>query len=674
MAPIGKAAENIHEPQAYNKDVESSEDVEKYPVVSTRAIDREDGIRSPDLPQPIYEKRTLRQKFWSKKKIAKETAAHKFETNNRTDKRIRPGKYRKFWVWLARCLTFYIPSWFLKKAYQMNDYRLRLAFRQKVLFCLLVAVIYMVLSYFLIIQPVFSCIMKVPLGMFSSHGNFCIIVRHIMWIYMGVGGAFMLLAAYCAVKTRYTPASYEEHDTLIVMHVPCYNETEYVLRKTIDSCVASTYTKKRKLLFIVADGKIASAQNNKPTYHILLYDIFNHKTDLESGIDAEAKRYPSYDEKGTSDNFAFCCTGYYREVPYVVIVKVGRSDEQTNAKPGNRGKRDSQLLVYNFLRYVNYHQRGGGGVSAAPLFETIDFQMRMRLGIDARYAMYMLVADSDTEIEPTGISYLVHQLERDQKLIGVCGYTGVSNPVDSVVACSQVFEYWLTHTILKALESVCSNVLVLSGCFTIYRLKWAYNNEPAILHPAILEDYAGNYEKTLHEHNLLSIGEDRYLSTLSIRYFASECRQRYFSAAVCTTTAPTSLSVLIDQRRRWTNSLIHCHFSHLNILPFDASVWNQLMLVFVIGCELFMVLILPLALPAGFFLAALNLFLSPLAWPILLGYCMIPVALCVLCNDWRYIPFYLPFFPMIIVYSIVIPLFSLWKQDTVKWGKTRDVS
>lgn len=671
MAPAGNTPEAVQEPEATSKENGTSEEIKKYPFVSTIPLDREDGSQSPDLPHHVSGKRTIRQKFWNKKKKVQEAAALTFHTN-RADKRIKPGKYRRFWVWFARCLTFYIPSWFLKKAFQMNDYRLRLAFRQKVLFCLLVAVIYMVLSYFLIIQPVFSCIMKVHLGMFSSHGDFCIIVRHIIWIYMGVGGAFTLLTAYCALKVRYTPPSFEEHDALIVMHVPCYNENEYVLRKTIDSCVASTYAKRRKLLFIVADGKVA-APGLKPTYQTLLYDIFNHKTDLESGIDAEARRYPSYDENGTSDNFAFCCTGYYREVPYVVIVKVGRADEQTNPKPGNRGKRDSQLLVYNFLHYVNYHQNGEK-VSAPPLFETIDFQMRMRLGIDARYAMYMLVADSDTEIEPTGISYLIHQLEKDQKLIGVCGYTGVSNPVDSVVACSQVFEYWLTHAILKALESVCSNVLVLSGCFTIYRLKWADDNRPAILHSAILEDYAGKYEKTLHEHNLLSIGEDRYLSTLSIRYFGSECRQRYFSAAVCTTTAPTSLSVLMDQRRRWTNSLIHCHFSHLNILPFHASFWTQLMLVFVIGCELFMVLILPLALPAGFVLAAINLFLTPLAWPILLGFCMIPVALCVLCNDWRYTPFYIPFFPMIIVYSIVIPLFSLWKQDTVKWGKTRDVS
>ncbi|KAB8271016.1 hypothetical protein BDV30DRAFT_153497 [Aspergillus minisclerotigenes] len=41
---------------------------------------------------------------------------------------------------------------------------------------------------------------------------------------------------------------FDEHDTLLVMHIPCYNEDEAVLRKTIESCVASGYNRKRKLL------------------------------------------------------------------------------------------------------------------------------------------------------------------------------------------------------------------------------------------------------------------------------------------------------------------------------------------------------------------------------------------------------------------------------------------
>jgi hypothetical protein len=118
----------------------------------------------------------------------------------------------------------------------------------------------------------------------------------------------------------------------------------------------------------------------------------------------------------------------------------------------------------------------------------------------------MLVVDCDTKVVKTGISYLVTQLQHDPKLIGVCRYAGVGNLASSFVVISQVFEYWLTHAVLKAVDSMCTNVLVLSGCFTIYQLKLP-NNRLAILHPLLLEDYTGTYGKVLHEHNLLSIGE-----------------------------------------------------------------------------------------------------------------------------------------------------------------------
>ncbi|KAF9777842.1 hypothetical protein IL306_004303 [Fusarium sp. DS 682] len=633
---------------------------------------REEDLNMPQVPEPVLVRpqvqsskgRKLRKKLREKTLEAQVTAFRAWKTPHRTDEHITPGVYRGFWKWLARCFTFYIPSWFLKNFFKMHDLRRRLAFRQKVLFCLLLAAIYALVCYFLIIQPIASCVVKVHIGMIPNDSFFCRAVSDVIYVYMGLGGAFMLLVAFCVARVRYTSRAFEEHDTLLVMHIPCYNENESVLRKTIDSCVESSYEKKRKLLFIVTDGNVAADGQEKPTHRILLEDIFNHTADPELGIDNQARPYTSFDLNGASDNLAFSYTGCYREVPYVLVAKAGRDDEQDKPKPGNRGKRDSQLLVYNFFHYVNYRRLW------SPLFENLEFKMRICLNIDASDAMYMLVVDCDTEVQHTGISYLVNQLQKDPKLIGACGYTGVNNTTGSFVASSQVFEYWLTHAVLKAVESMCSNVLVLSGCFTIYRLKWP-NNKPAILHPLLLEDYAGSYDKTLHEHNLLTIGEDRYLSTLAIRYFGSDCRLRYFSAATCTTTVPDNLSVLLDQRRRWTNSLIHCHFAHLNVLPFEASFWTHVRLLFVIGAELFMVFILPLALPAGLVLAVVSVLLTDYAWAILLAFLLLPVVICILCNDWRYIPYYLPFFPMIAVFSIIIPLFSVWKQDNVKWGKTR---
>jgi cellulose synthase/poly-beta-1,6-N-acetylglucosamine synthase-like glycosyltransferase len=644
---VASTTHQTFEKSQSSKKVEASEEVEASEKLGSSTRRK----LKKNLRRKTMEAQVLKFRAWEKP--------------HRTDEHITPGVYRGFWIWLARILTFYIPSWFLKKVMKMDDLRQRLAFRQKVLFCFLLAAIYTLITYFLVIQPIVSCVVKVKIGMIANDTKFCSAVRGIVYVYMGLGGAFMILVAICVVCVRYKSRKFEEHDALLVMQIPCYNEDEPTLRKTIESCVQSSYATKRKLLFIVADGLVPpGVEGEKPTYKILLEDIFDHKAELDAGIDNQAHSYASFDEHGASDNRALCCTGHYRGVPYVVVVKVGREDEKDRPKPGNRGKRDSQLLTYNFFHYVNYRKLWN------PFFENLEFKMRICLNMDARDAMYMLAIDCDTAVDRTGISLLVDRLQTNPKLLGVCGYTGVSNHMSSFVSSSQVFEYWLTHAVLKAVESICSSVFVLSGCFTIYRLKWP-NNRPAILHPLLLEDYAGSYDKTLHEHNLLSIGEDRYLSTLAIRYFGSDCRLRYFSAATCTTVVPDKLSVLLDQRRRWTNSLVHCHFAHLNVPPFEASFFTHVRLLFVLFCELFMVFILPLALPAGVALAVISVLLTPYAWAVLLAFLLLPILLCALCLEWTYIPFYLPFFPMIGVFSVVIPIFSVWNQDNIKWGKTR---
>lgn len=46
-----------------------------------------------------------------------------------------------------------------------------------------------------------------------------------------------------------------------------------------------------------------------------------------------------------------------RRVPTVVVVKCGMPAEASEKKPGNRGKRDSQLILMNFFSRVTYNDR-----------------------------------------------------------------------------------------------------------------------------------------------------------------------------------------------------------------------------------------------------------------------------------------------------------------------------
>lgn len=73
-----------------------------------------------------------------------------------------------------------------------------------------------------------------------------------------------------------------------------------------------------------------------------------------SNADPEPLSFISLGEGNKQHNMAKIYSGLYehagRVVPYIVFVKVGKPTERS--KPGNRGKRDSQMVVMNFLNKV----------------------------------------------------------------------------------------------------------------------------------------------------------------------------------------------------------------------------------------------------------------------------------------------------------------------------------
>lgn len=73
---------------------------------------------------------------------------------------------------------------------------------------------------------------------------------------------------------------------------------------------------------------------------------------------------------------------------YVVAVKVGKPTERT--KPGNRGKRDSQILVMQYLNRVHFDS------PMTPLELEIYHQMRNVIGIDPAFYEYIFTVDADT--------------------------------------------------------------------------------------------------------------------------------------------------------------------------------------------------------------------------------------------------------------------------------------
>jgi chitin synthase len=76
------------------------------------------------------------------------------------------------------------------------------------------------------------------------------------------------------------------------------------------------------------------------------------------------------------------------DIRYMVVVKTGKPTERT--RPGNRGKRDSQILLLHYLNRVHFD------APMSPLELEIYHQMRNVIGIDPAFYEYIFTVDADT--------------------------------------------------------------------------------------------------------------------------------------------------------------------------------------------------------------------------------------------------------------------------------------
>eukprot|EP00842_Homolaphlyctis_polyrhiza_P006328 jgi/Hompol1/6697/HPOL_000417-RA len=222
----------------------------------------------------------------------------------------------------------------------------------------------------------------------------------------------------------------EYHDKFVICQVPCYTEGAESLSKTLDSLSVMQYDDKRKLLFIIADGMVVGSGNDKPTPQIVL-DLLG--VDPASIEDTEAMSFLSLGEGDMQHNMAKVYSGLYQvqghAVPFVVVVKVGKPSERV--KPGNRGKRDSQLILMRFLSQVHFN------AEMSPLELEIFHHMKNIIGVHPAFYEYVLMVDADTEVMPDSLNKLVSTMMHDSKIMGLCGETLLSNEKDSWITMIQ---------------------------------------------------------------------------------------------------------------------------------------------------------------------------------------------------------------------------------------------
>lgn len=245
-------------------------------------------------------------------------------------------------------------------------------------------------------------------------------------------------------------------DKFVICLVPAYTEGEDALRKGLDSLTALQYDNKRKLIFVICDGMIVGGGNDRPTPKIVL-DILG----VDPKIDPPALPFKSLGQGSDQLNYGKVYSGLYEYegnvVPYIVVVKVGKESEQNRPKPGNRGKRDSQILLLNFLNRVHHRS------PMSPLELEMFHQINNIIGVDPELYEYCLMVDADTSVREDSLNRLVAACANDARIAGICGETSLQNEERSWWTMIQVYEYYISHHLAKAFESLFGSVTCLPG-------------------------------------------------------------------------------------------------------------------------------------------------------------------------------------------------------------------
>jgi chitin synthase len=245
-------------------------------------------------------------------------------------------------------------------------------------------------------------------------------------------------------------------DKFVICQVPAYTEGEDSLRKALDSLTALQYDNKRKLICVICDGMIVGGGNDRPTPKIVL-DILG----VDPKMDPPALPFKSVGESSEQLNYGKVYSGLYEYegnvVPYIVVVKVGKESEQSKTKPGNRGKRDSQILLMSFLNRVHHRS------PMSPLELEMFHQINNIIGVDPELYEYLLMVDADTSVREDSLNRLVAACANNAKIAGICGETSLENEEKSWWTMIQVYEYFISHHLAKAFESLFGSVTCLPG-------------------------------------------------------------------------------------------------------------------------------------------------------------------------------------------------------------------
>lgn len=522
-------------------------------------------------------------------------------------------------------------------------------------------------------------------GKIFCKSNGCVFADILLWMSTVIIFSLILvkffLAMFYAWYSKKRPISVR-NTTPVILQVTCYCENEAALRSTLDSLTNLEYNEDYKMIVVIADGEITGQGENDSTPTIL--------KNICCVDEGEPMEYLSLAPGHKRLNRASVHIGYYEKDGQrsKIMLVLKRGNKRETVKAGNRGKRDSQVILMSFFSRLLYKER----------FTPLDHEIYRKMSILVPACRpddfeILLMVDADTVVHSDALIKIVSAFEHDSKIMGLCGETQIINKTESWVTWIQVFEYYISHHLAKNFESVFGGVTCLPGCFCIYRIKITTDEfgniknhtdkkclksdrwecVPILANPLIVNPYSVYEAKTLHEKNLLHLGEDRYLTTLLLKNFYKR-KLIFLASAKCSTYVPADYKTLQSQRRRWINSTIHNMFELVIVNKLCGTFCFSMQ--FIIFFELFGTLTLPAAI---FFTGVLlgSAFMGNPAWIplIMLGAILgLPAVLIMFTtfefSYWIWLIIYIFALP---IWNFCLPVYAFWKFDDFSWGDTRKI-
>jgi chitin synthase len=209
----------------------------------------------------------------------------------------------------------------------------------------------------------------------------------------------------------------------------------------------------------------------------------------------------------------------------------------------------------------------------------------------------------------------------------------------------------------------------------MYRIRAAETGKPLFVSREVVEAYSQIRVDTLHQKNLLHLGEDRFLTTLLLKHHP-KYKTKYTFHAHAWTIAPDSWSVFMSQRRRWINSTVH---NLIELIPLQQLCgFCCFSMRFVVFLDLLSTIVQPVTVAYIVYLIVLvsmNSSVVPLMAFVLLGAIYgLQAIIFILRRKWEMVGWMIIYILAMPVFSFGLPLYSFWHMDDFSWGNTRVVT